>query len=485
MRAFSVLAMCCAVLVVGSVHGSPTNNPETCSTPGCRSPVDADEASLLASGLRRTHMRAHTHTAAEEDTSATCPGSPAACNGNQCCPAVAQSGWKTFPCPNAEPGWNQCESAPADPKTTCLGSSAACNGNQCCPGVAESCWKTFPCPNAEPGFNQCESIPVAANTFDCGLTPVIANDLTFDCRFAGHGLGEGKKGDVMLLHGFPEWSSMYISLMRELAKVGYHSVACDQRGYSPGASPEKEEDYNYNLLRDDIFAAADALKFDKFHLIAHDHGAILGWYAADSKRGEDRFLSYTAMSIPHNDAFSAGLYGPDADAEQQMASQYFSIFTMPNSASMKNYTLFNTMGWPAGFDTSSHFQKALWWYNGAFDVGVLAMPPSYSAQYLASHGSIQSAAMREYFGGDENDGLPQKVATGQISMPTLYVCGTDDTFILCDHEYARNTKNFCKKDYQHLPVACGHFVLACDDQESTDKVIAGIINRVVTATPAK
>jgi len=433
MRAFSVLAICCAVLVVGSVHGSPTNNPETCSTPGCRSPVDTDEASLLSSGLRRAHMRAHAQTAAEADPNTTCLGSSAGCNGNQCCPAVAESGWKTFPCPNAERGWNQCEGSLTTPPTT----------------------------------------------------PVTANNLTFDCRFAGLDLGEAKKGDVMLLHGFPEWSSMYLPLMSELAKAGYHSVACDQRGYSPGASPEKEEDYNYNLLRDDIFAVADALKFDKFHVIAHDHGAVLGWYAAGSQRGEERFLSYTAMSIPHNDAFAAGLYGPDADVEQQMASQYFSIFTMPNSASMKNNTLFNSWGRPSGFDTSSHFQKALWWYNGAFDVGVLSMPPSYSADYLRAQGANASADQREYFGGDENDGLPQKVATGQISMPTLYVCGTDDTFILCDHEFARNTKNFCTKDYQHLPVACGHNPLACDDPTSTDKVVAGVINRVVTATPAK
>jgi len=434
MRAFSVLAMCCAVLVVGSVHGSPTNNPETCSTPGCRSPVDADEASLLASGWRHADMRAHAHSAAEEDTIATCPGSSAVCNGNKCCPAVAESGGKTFPCPNAKPGWNQCEGSLTTPLSTQV---------------------------------------------------TTANNLTFDCRFAGLDLGAGKKGNVMLLHGFPSRSSMYIPLMSELARVGYHSVACDQRGYSPGASPETEADYNYNLLRHDIFSVANALGFHKFHVIGHDHGAVLGWYAAGSKQGQKRFLSYTAMSIPHNDAFAGGLYGPDADHEQQMASQYFSIFTMPKSASMKNNTLFNSLGRPNGFDTSSHFQKALWWYNGAFDVGVLSMPPSYSAEYLWGQGSNHSAEQREFFGGGENDGLPQKVATGEIWMPTLYVCGTDDTFILCDHEYARNTKNFCKKDYQHLPVACGHFVLACDDQESTDKVIAGIINRVVTATPAK
>lgn len=86
----------------------------------------------------------------------------------------------------------------------------------------------------------------------------------------------------MLLHGFPEFANMYDDLMRALAGAGYTSVACDQRGYSAGASPTDVESYNYDILRDDVFNIAEAVGFQEFHLIGHDHGGALGWHATAS-----------------------------------------------------------------------------------------------------------------------------------------------------------------------------------------------------------
>merc|ERR1712232_318598 len=38
-----------------------------------------------------------------------CPGSGTQCNGNQCCAGFSGSGGLTFPCPNADDGWNGCQ----------------------------------------------------------------------------------------------------------------------------------------------------------------------------------------------------------------------------------------------------------------------------------------------------------------------------------------------------------------------------------------
>ena len=111
---------------------------------------------------------------------------------------------------------------------------------------------------------------------------VAANGLIFDCRFGGPDVNNSV-GNVMMLHGFPEWSDMYMPLMRTLAAKGYHSVACNQRGYSPGAAPSNVTAYDYNLLKDDVFAVAKAVNFTaegrKFHLVGHDHGGVLGYGA--------------------------------------------------------------------------------------------------------------------------------------------------------------------------------------------------------------
>ena len=168
--------------------------------------------------------------------------------------------------------------------------------------------------------------PLKGCTDGITCTTVAASGLAFDCRFGGASL-DNPVGNVMLLHGFPEWSDMYMPLMRLLANEGYKSVACNQRGYSPGAAPDNVADYNYNVLRDDVFNIADAVNFTgQFHLVGHDHGAALGFYAAASPRGEARILSYSSLSIPHLAAFADGLFGPTADIEQQIASQYFTMY---------------------------------------------------------------------------------------------------------------------------------------------------------------
>lgn len=306
------------------------------------------------------------------------------------------------------------------------------------------------------------------------LRKVNASGFVFDCRFAGE---DGQQGDVMMLHGFPEWSSMYDSLMEQLASKGYRSVACDQRGYSPGASPESEEDYNYDKLRDDVWNVADAVGFQNFHLVAHDHGAVLGWYTAGSSLGQQRIRSYAAMSIPHNEAFSAGLLGPTADIHQQMASQYFSVFTLKDSAYLDLHMLSNTMGLASGFHSAEAFQKAIWWYNGAMDVGVISLPPLFSASDLLFHGYGAMAAMRKAFGMNAdipNHDLPQRAPAGPMKMPTLYICGESDPTILCSRPYALKTKDYCHNGYQYMGVAlCAHSVLGCHGVE--DRIVEHIL----------
>merc|ERR1719195_2464871 len=75
------------------------------SQPSCQDAA-ADEAALLQSKTKLTAaIKEHVFLA-----SVPCSeGSSTSCNGNQCCPGTDASGGKTYPCPNAEPGWNQCE----------------------------------------------------------------------------------------------------------------------------------------------------------------------------------------------------------------------------------------------------------------------------------------------------------------------------------------------------------------------------------------
>ena len=87
---------------------------------------------------------------------------------------------------------------------------------------------------------------------------------------------------------------------------GVRVLACDQRGYSPKASPPDASAYSYERFGADALALADAVGFGQFHLVGHDHGAGLGWQLARANE-DGRVLSFVAMSVPHPDAFGAAL----------------------------------------------------------------------------------------------------------------------------------------------------------------------------------
>ncbi len=123
---------------------------------------------------------------------------------------------------------------------------------------------------------------------------------TFDALEAGTG-GE----PVLLLHGFPETSLMWTGLMTVLAEEGYHCLAPDQRGYSPGARPEGVDAYRYEELAADGLAFGRALG-DRFHVIGHDWGANVGWLMLATDPSP--IASFTAISIPHYGAWSASVY---------------------------------------------------------------------------------------------------------------------------------------------------------------------------------
>ena len=146
--------------------------------------------------------------------------------------------------------------------------------------------------------------------------------MVFRARFAGQ--VSPAREPVVLLHGFPETSIMWSSLMGSLADEGYQCFAPDQRGYSPGARPGPVEDYAYQKLVSDITALADTLGYTRFHLIGHDWGSAVGW--ALIHLHPDRVRSWTAMSVPHLDAFASAIAD---DSDQRRRSRYMAFFMIP------------------------------------------------------------------------------------------------------------------------------------------------------------
>ncbi|MFP6806468.1 MAG: alpha/beta fold hydrolase [Pseudomonadales bacterium] len=111
------------------------------------------------------------------------------------------------------------------------------------------------------------AFPILVSGDASGLVQVSARAMMFRARLTGL---EREGPALVLLHGFPKTSMMWEPLISEAEAAGFRVVAFDQRGYSPGARPITVESYGIEEMTADLFAVADAVGFERFHLVAHD-----------------------------------------------------------------------------------------------------------------------------------------------------------------------------------------------------------------------
>jgi pimeloyl-ACP methyl ester carboxylesterase len=159
----------------------------------------------------------------------------------------------------------------------------------------------------------------------CGVIDrleIDANGLTFTARAAGP--HDGRR--VLLLHGFPQTSWSWRSLLTALGDAGYRAVAPDLRGYSVGARPPDVADYALDRLLSDVLALADTMEMDTFDLVGHDWGGLLSWVVA--ARHPERVRSLSVASTPHPLALRHALSG--GDREQSGRSGDTDAFRRPS-----------------------------------------------------------------------------------------------------------------------------------------------------------
>ncbi|GAB3884846.1 alpha/beta hydrolase [Kibdelosporangium lantanae] len=215
-------------------------------------------------------------------------------------------------------------------------------------------------------------------------------------RFDALAAGPDDGRPVLLLHGFPQASLEWEHQLATLSAAGYRAVAPDQRGYSPDVRPERAEDYRIEDLAADALAMADALGWARFHVVGHDWGGNVAWHVA--AESPDRVRSLTAVSTPHPGAFARAMR---MDEDQQQRSAYIS--TLQNVRSAEKQLLANNAG----------ALKQL--FEGV-------VPREHVREYverLSEPGALVGAL--NWYRGIKYSGH-----TDKVTVPTLYVWGTDD-----------------------------------------------------------
>ncbi len=273
------------------------------------------------------------------------------------------------------------------------------------------------------------------------INDVKANGMVFRVRSAGDG-GE----PVILLHGFPETSHMWVGLMPKLAEAGYRSIAPDLRGYSPGARPDDVASYSYEALASDVFALADASGFERFHLVGHDWGAGIGWAAVHIDGGK-RIASWTALSIPHYLGFAKATYDdPGGDVYRGILTQ-----------------LLTEGAFEGAITANADAFRGTWSHSSAEEVDeyltVLQQPGAMKA--AASYYRACNAHKRAL----EDPSAP----FGPTSVPTLLIKGTQDPYVRAMS--VELGAPYMKGEYKLVELEAGHWLA----QEAPDRVAEEVL----------
>ena len=274
------------------------------------------------------------------------------------------------------------------------------------------------------------------------ISIVVEDEELGELTFGALAAGDPEDELVLLLHGFPETGESYREVLPELAAAGRYAVAPDQRGYSPGARPPDVADYGILRLVADVAAMATELGAEEFDLVGHDWGGGVAWVTAAVH--PDRVRTLSVLSTPHPDALAAAFTVPGS--EQPELSSYVDVFERPGS----EQTFLPRETFVAAFTSS----------------GVPVEKAEAYADVLATEDALR-AALNWY----RATPIRSSPGLGPITVPTLYVWGTDD--LALGRTAAEATGDFVDAPYEFVAVEGGsHWLPETEPAEMADLILA-------------
>lgn len=230
---------------------------------------------------------------------------------------------------------------------------------------------------------------------------------------------------VLLLHGFPQTARAWNGQIEALGAVGWRAVAPDLRGFAAGALPETVGLYTQERIRADVFAMADQLGADQFHVVGHDLGGIIAWDLAC--RYPDRIRTLAVASTPHLAAFAAAL------ESRQQPLPPFDLFRQPGVAEQLMLA-----------DNAAALRAS---YSGLDPAAIDCYVTHFSSP------GFLTGALNHFRAFDYADWLTLPAA----SIPTLFVWGSDDPFLA--QSTARATREHVTGSYTEVQLnGVGHWV---------------------------
>ncbi len=253
---------------------------------------------------------------------------------------------------------------------------------------------------------------------------------------------ESGQGDlVILLHGFPEF---WYSWRHQLTALGtqHHVVAPDLRGYNLSDKPARVEDYQIDVMVDDVIGLIDHFGESKASIVAHDWGAGLAWAVA--QKHPDRISKLAVMQVPPAAAWRANM-----SVRQLLRSWYMFFFQLPrlpewligrnNFAALDR--VFKDQVVRAGSFTDEDIEK----YKAA-----LREPAALTAAVNYYRANVFRLMRRKPETGVKFAGEAPIEKDRRVRVPTLFIFAEQDSAIL--PQTVKGVANYINAPYRELRI---------------------------------
>ncbi len=286
---------------------------------------------------------------------------------------------------------------------------------------------------------------------------------------------EGDGPLAVLLHGFPRCWYLWRHQIDPLVEAGFRVAVPDQRGYGASSRPEPIEAYNILELTKDVVGLIDALGEDRAHLVGHDWGCIVAWYA--SLLYPHRFRCVAGLSVPWQ-PIGPGIVNPPGLDDHFWYIRYFQT---PGVAEAeleadvdRTFRFFN--GDRGGADGAVTGMRPR---DAAFLVGeppASLLPPMTEDDHAYYVASFEASGFRGPLNWYRNMAaiptLTPWLDGARIQIPAFFLAGSDDPVLqFSPGSYDRQDAGFADLRGKRLIDGAGHWV----QEQEADAVSAALV----------
>ena len=253
---------------------------------------------------------------------------------------------------------------------------------------------------------------------------------------------------VILLHGFPEYWGAWRHQIPALAAAGFRVLAPDQRGYNLSSQPRRLAGYGLDALVDDVVALIAEAGHDRAHVVGHDWGGLVAWWAAIREPEKLRRLGILNVGHPRV-------------LRQQMRSN-------PRQRRKSWYVFFFQLPWlPEWYLSRGDWEKCVRAVRGTSRKGTFS--PADMDEYRQAWRRSGARGMVNWYRAALRR-PPRRVPSLRVTVPTLLLWGARDRFL--GEELVKPSLDLCDRARAEIFPEATHWI----QHEEPEKVNRALID---------